>query len=147
MMSDKMMFGEAFDPKDNFFARLLSNFRAAWAASTGEGDVPGDAPVHFTMIREEIVFKRLADQLGFAFGELQRDPAGFVAGLYGKVILDEVQRVPEIFTSIKAAVDSRRTPGLVDQTAKSLEWPGRDCRGLAPQSGVAGGWNGAGVGR
>jgi TonB family protein len=98
MMSDKMMFGEAFDPKDNFFSRLLSNFKAAWAASTGEGDVPGDAPVHFTMIREEIVFKRLADQLGFAFGELQRDPAGFV-----KVLVSPDESNPDQLKTRQAA--------------------------------------------
>ena len=39
------------------------------------------------------------------------DPVGFVNGLPPKSILDEVQRVPEIFTSLKAAIDRRRTPG------------------------------------
>jgi len=39
------------------------------------------------------------------------DPVGFVGALPPKTILDEVQRVPEIFTSLKAVIDSRRTPG------------------------------------
>jgi predicted AAA+ superfamily ATPase len=39
------------------------------------------------------------------------DPVGFVARLPAQSILDEVQRVPEIFTSLKAAIDRRRTPG------------------------------------
>jgi uncharacterized protein len=39
------------------------------------------------------------------------DPAGFVSDLPGKVILDEVQRAPEIFPSLKAAIDERRTAG------------------------------------
>ncbi|MEI6209516.1 MAG: ATP-binding protein [Desulfuromonadales bacterium] len=39
------------------------------------------------------------------------DPVGFVGDLGRKVILDEVQRVPELFTSLKAAVDRDRTPG------------------------------------
>jgi predicted AAA+ superfamily ATPase len=39
------------------------------------------------------------------------DPVGFVARLPTKVILDEVQRVPEIFTSLKAAIDARRAAG------------------------------------
>jgi hypothetical protein len=39
------------------------------------------------------------------------DPVGFVARLPDKSILDEVQRVPELFTSLKAAIDARRTPG------------------------------------
>ena len=39
------------------------------------------------------------------------DPAGFVRGLEGPVILDEVQRAPELFLPIKQAVDSKRVPG------------------------------------
>ena len=39
------------------------------------------------------------------------DPAGFIAGLPDRVILDEVQRVPELFSTIKLAVDRDRTPG------------------------------------
>jgi predicted AAA+ superfamily ATPase len=39
------------------------------------------------------------------------DPAGFVRGLEGPVILDEVQRAPELFLPIKQAVDSQRVPG------------------------------------
>lgn len=39
------------------------------------------------------------------------DPVGFVVDLPDKVILDEVQRVPELFASLKAAVDRDRRPG------------------------------------
>ena len=39
------------------------------------------------------------------------DPAGFVAGLQGPVILDEVQRAPELFLALKASVDRDRRPG------------------------------------
>ena len=39
------------------------------------------------------------------------DPVGFVADLPNKVVLDEVQRVPELFASLKAAVDRDRRPG------------------------------------
>jgi predicted AAA+ superfamily ATPase len=39
------------------------------------------------------------------------DPVGFVADLPERVILDEVQRVPALFTAIKAAVDRGRRPG------------------------------------
>lgn len=39
------------------------------------------------------------------------DPQGFVESLEGPVILDEVQRAPEIFLPIKLAVDADRTPG------------------------------------
>ncbi|HEX7879933.1 MAG TPA: AAA family ATPase, partial [Candidatus Eisenbacteria bacterium] len=39
------------------------------------------------------------------------DPVGFVGDLPERVILDEVQRAPGIFTSLKSAVDRRRQPG------------------------------------
>ena len=41
----------------------------------------------------------------------QQDPTGFIQGLPEQVILDEVQRAPELLPAIKAAVDQRRTPG------------------------------------
>jgi predicted AAA+ superfamily ATPase len=40
-----------------------------------------------------------------------RDPVGFVEGLPGRTILDEVQRAPGIFASLKSAIDRRRTSG------------------------------------
>lgn len=39
------------------------------------------------------------------------DPLGFVNALPSRVVLDEIQRVPEIFTSLKLAVDRDRQPG------------------------------------
>ncbi len=39
------------------------------------------------------------------------DPIGFVSTLPARTILDEVQRVPELFTSLKGAIDQRRTAG------------------------------------
>ncbi|MFZ2855729.1 MAG: ATP-binding protein [Rhodocyclaceae bacterium] len=39
------------------------------------------------------------------------DPAGFIAGLDGPVVLDEVQRAPGLFLAIKASVDRHRAPG------------------------------------
>lgn len=41
----------------------------------------------------------------------QTDPVGFVADLPDKVILDEVQRTPWLFTTLKATVDRDRKPG------------------------------------
>ena len=41
----------------------------------------------------------------------ERDPVGFVEELPGRVILDEVQRVPALFTAIKSAVDRHRVAG------------------------------------
>lgn len=41
----------------------------------------------------------------------RRDPNGFIAGLTTPVTLDEIQHVPELFPSIKVAVDRKREPG------------------------------------
>ncbi len=41
----------------------------------------------------------------------EADPVGFLAGLGGRVILDEVQRAPGLFPAIKAEVDRERRPG------------------------------------
>jgi len=42
---------------------------------------------------------------------IKADAAGFLAGLDGPVVLDEVQRAPELFIAIKAIVDRNRRPG------------------------------------
>ena len=47
------------------------------------------------------------------------DPAGFVAGLPERVILDEVQRVPSLFTALKQEIDARRSPGRFLLTGSS----------------------------
>ncbi len=39
------------------------------------------------------------------------DPVGFVADLPQQVVLDEIQHVPELFASLKVAVDRDRRPG------------------------------------
>ena len=39
------------------------------------------------------------------------DPAGFVADLPERTVLDEVQHVPSLFTALKQAVDRNRRPG------------------------------------
>lgn len=41
----------------------------------------------------------------------RHDPAGFIAGIEGPVVIDEVQRAPELFLAIKAEVDRNRVPG------------------------------------
>jgi len=45
------------------------------------------------------------------FAAAKADPVGFVADLPNRVVLDEVQRVPELFASLKVAVDRDRRPG------------------------------------
>ncbi len=46
-----------------------------------------------------------------ARGAAQSDPAGFVADLPERVILDEVQRVPSMFSALKLAIDRDRVAG------------------------------------
>ncbi len=41
----------------------------------------------------------------------REDPIGFVEGAEGSLVIDEVQRVPELLLPIKAAIDSDRRPG------------------------------------
>jgi predicted AAA+ superfamily ATPase len=42
---------------------------------------------------------------------VRNDAAGFLAGIDGSVVIDEVQKAPELFPAIKADVDRRRQPG------------------------------------
>jgi len=42
---------------------------------------------------------------------VKTDAAGFLAGIAGHVVLDEIQRAPELFVAIKATVDRDRSPG------------------------------------
>ncbi|MCV2219371.1 ATP-binding protein [Thauera sp. Sel9] len=39
------------------------------------------------------------------------DPSGFITALAGPIAIDEIQRAPELFLAIKAAVDRNRQPG------------------------------------
>lgn len=47
------------------------------------------------------------------------DPQGFVLGLETPVVLDEVQRAPEVFLPIKLSVDEDRTPGRFTLTGSA----------------------------
>ena len=49
----------------------------------------------------------------------EADLMGFVADLPERVILDEVQRVPQLFAALKVAVDRRRIPGRFLLTGSS----------------------------
>ena len=62
----------------------------------------------------------VGEQAGYAYhtfdddtirAAAEADPVGFVDTLPPRTILDEVQRVPTLFTAIKAAVDRHRAPG------------------------------------
>lgn len=45
------------------------------------------------------------------FSAASSDPAGFLAGLDGPVVIDEIQLVPDLFRTIKLEVDHDRHPG------------------------------------
>lgn len=53
------------------------------------------------------------------------DPTGFVAGLHGPALIDEVQRAPELLLAIKESVDLDRRPGrfLLTGSANILSAP------------------------
>lgn len=100
---------------EDFYSRLLYP-RVA--------DALADTPVvliHGPRQCGKTTLARLAgDALGFGYftfdddvqrAAAQADPVGYVADLPERAVLDEVQRVPELFTSLKAAVDARRDPG------------------------------------
>ena len=55
----------------------------------------------------------------------KNDPMGFVGGLSDAVVIDEVQRAPELFLAIKMSVDRDRRPGrfLVTGSANALLLP------------------------
>ncbi|MGC8967628.1 MAG: ATP-binding protein [Thermus sp.] len=55
----------------------------------------------------------------------QLDPQGFLSGLQGRVVLDEVQRAPGLFLPLKALVDRDRRPGrfLLTGSANVLALP------------------------
>ena len=62
----------------------------------------------------------VGDRLGYAYfsfdddaarGAAEADPAGFVASLPERAILDEVQRVPAQFAALKLAVDRKCVAG------------------------------------
>lgn len=55
----------------------------------------------------------------------QKDPTGFISQYRNDVTVDEVQRVPELFLSIKRAVDEDRRPGrfLLTGSANLLQLP------------------------
>ena len=44
-------------------------------------------------------------------GAAEEDPLGFAAALPARVILDEVQRAPSLFTALKMEIDRRRVSG------------------------------------
>jgi len=93
-------------------------------AEPGLNDALADTPVVLIHGPRQCGKTTLARHLGARAGYAYRsfddevtlaaarsDPIGFVADLPAKCILDEVQRAPGIFSSLKMAVDANRAPG------------------------------------
>src|SRR5262249_12220796 len=52
-------------------------------------------------------------------GAVRSDPPGFVASIEGPVVLDEIQRCPELFSALKIDVDRERRPGRYPLTGSA----------------------------
>lgn len=70
----------------------------------------------------------VGDRMGYSYinfddevarAAAEADPAGFVADLPKRAILDEVQRVPTLFTALKTSVDRSRVPGRLIMTGSA----------------------------
>ena len=89
-------------------AQLYTSGRAANAGRPAI--LPPDSPGDYTYFTFDDAVVRAG---------AQTDPMGFVADLPERVILDEVQRVPALFASLKMEVDRRRQPGRFLLTGSS----------------------------
>ena len=76
--------------------------------------------VPFACCAEILQMGALDDSSGYAYisfdcdvARLAAASAGFVAGLGDRAILDEVQRVPSLFTALKQDIDRNRAPDRV----------------------------------
>lgn len=68
-------------------------------------------------LEPEYTYLSLDDEATLAFA--RTDPTGFVVALPDKVVLDEVQRVPELLRAIKLSVDHNRKPGRIVLTGSA----------------------------
>jgi predicted AAA+ superfamily ATPase len=78
------------------------------------------------LVRAEGLIDRAitCDDLGI-LSAAAADPQGFIAGLQGRVAIDEIQRAPDLLLPIKAAIDRDRQPGrfLLTGSANVLTLP------------------------
>ena len=71
----------------------------------------GEERLRWGMSRRRRDYKYITFDDAVARDGARADPMGFVADLPERVILDEIQRVPDLFSALKLEVDRRRTPG------------------------------------
>jgi len=58
--------------------------------------------------KEKIPYRTLDDAT--VFSAAGADPVGFLRSLGDRAVIDELQRVPELLTALKAAIDTDRNP-------------------------------------
>ena len=92
-MPDKSLFDGAMLQQEGIFARLRAGLATALEPSSrGPLDVmPGDAPVHFDLVREQNVLEGLTNELAYALTELRRDPSGFAKAAFTADVNDPQQ--------------------------------------------------------
>ncbi len=78
-----------------------------------------------SMIGKELGYRYMTFDDDVMVHAAQEDPVGFIDSLPERVILDEVQRVPDLFRAIKRTVDNDRKPGrfLLTGSANVLALP------------------------
>jgi predicted AAA+ superfamily ATPase len=79
---------------------LLNGARQTGKSTLVRGEMLGNSDARYLTL----------DDAG-VLAAVEADPGGFLSGLEGPVILDEVQRSPGLFPAIKAEVDGNRRPG------------------------------------
>lgn len=82
-----------------------------------------------TLVRDLLPDRHAAQYLtldkAVVLAAAQADPEGFLGGFDGPIVIDEVQRAPQLFRAIKASVDEDRRPGrfLLTGSANVLALP------------------------
>ena len=91
----------------------LAQFTCAPSYLTWAGDRPtlGGSGLAWGYSREDRDYTYFSFDDPIARDGARADPTGFVAALPERTVLDEVQRVPELFEAIKISVDRHRVPG------------------------------------
>ncbi len=79
---------------------LLHGARQTGKSTLAQSLAEGDHPARYLTLDDAALL-----------AAARHDPAGFVAGLHDPVVLDEIQRAPELFPAIKARVHRDRRPG------------------------------------
>lgn len=128
-----------FRPATGYTAAMLARHAAA-PLRTALADRPAVLLHGARQTGKTTLVRAVAEEVGAQYVTLddltmlsaaRSDPAGFLAGFAKPLVLDEVQRAPELLLAIKAAVDRKRTPGrflltgsanvlLLPQVAESL---------------------------